>query len=814
MMAERSQSEQTMKVEVLPIQLKSRTFTPEPGIEPSLESQVSAQAEGHIHLLVQLWVIPTEDERAALQAAGIHLLSYIPQNTWLAWIPAQMDLQAISPTAVRWMGRLLPTDKISPALQAHGVASWATGQDGRALLDVHFFADVAADEARGIITGHSGQIQEDLSDFSHYLVWFPADAVNVLAAEDAVLWVDNAPPPKVALNDGARAAANVDSVQAGGLDGTDVDLGIWDGGRVDDTHADLSGRVTVVDTGASLGDHATHVAGTMAGDGSLSDSHGGSAQQWRGMAPGADVFSYDWNSPTTEHNGAINTYGIELSQNSWGNGVEEGNCSLYGDYTSWARDYDEIVTGVYTRSIPVVFAAGNERNDGDCGMDPNPPYPNYANILPPGGTAKNTITVGATNSDDNSMTTFSSWGPVDDGRLKPDVVAPGDESGVAAITSTVPDAFIDNEPSLDCDGFGDDFCYPYDEMQGTSMAAPVVSGIGALLIEQYHTTYGTEPLPSTVKALFIHTATDLDNGTSWYNPGPDYASGYGLVDAQAAVDAIVAQGVLEHHVANGETFSHTIELSQTVSSLKVTLVWDDPPAAVLADPTLVNNLDLELVEPNGTTIHYPWVLDPGNPSNNATTGVDSVNNVEQVYVTDPVTGTWTARVKGTNVPDGPQNYSLAGSGASVTTVYLPMVLRGYRIGPDPGFWAGAPEFYVTPDRAYVDDFAIYIDVASCGLNDYKITHTTPEPITNWQFSFSGSFYASGTFDSKTTASGTTGLDDYYISGCGYVYGGPWSWTATWQDSSQPASLSAEVVEPEPVAPGTASGEAYPATLVK
>jgi hypothetical protein len=128
-------------------------------------------------------------------------------------------------------------------------------------------------------------------------------------------------------------------------------------------------------------------------------------------------------------------------------------------------------------------------------------------------------------------------------------------------------------------------------------------------------------------------------------------------------------------------------------------------------------------------------------------------------------------------------------------------------GPKPGFWDGGTgvEFYVTTDRAKVDDFAIYINVPGCG--SYKITHNPEEPITNNTFSFSGSFYASGTFNSETTASGTTGLDHFYIPGCGYVTGGPYSWTATWQSSSQP-TMPTQVLGPERVEPVSQTGEFY------
>jgi len=138
-------------------------------------------------------------------------------------------------------------------------------------------------------------------------------------------------------------------------------------------------------------------------------------------------------------------------------------------------------------------------------------------------------------------------------------------------------------------------------------------------------------------------------------------------------------------------------------------------------------------------------------------------------------------------------------------VYLPIVLKNYPLsGPTPGFWeSDYEEFYVTPDRAYVDNFAVYIYVPGCG--GFKITHTPLEPIVNNQFSFSGPFYASGTFHSPTTASGTDGLNNLYIPACGgWVSGGPWSWSATWQNPSQPTFLPAEVVEPETVEPAEAT----------
>jgi IPT/TIG domain len=146
--------------------------------------------------------------------------------------------------------------------------------------------------------------------------------------------------------------------------------------------------------------------------------------------------------------------------------------------------------------------------------------------------------------------------------------------------------------------------------------------------------------------------------------------------------------------------------------------------------------------------------------------------------------------------------------------YLPVTLKTPPApsGPTPGYWQhpqGAMEFYVTSDRASVDDFAMWVDVKDCGK--YKITHLVAEPISGTSFAWSGPFYASGTFSSQTTASGSLGLDDLYIDGCGTVRGGPWSWTASWQHSAQAAPAGA--VETDGVAPAS-SNSGFKATRIR
>src|SRR6185503_15633581 len=161
--------------------------------------------------------------------------------------------------------------------------------------------------------------------------------------------------------------------------------------------------------------------------------------------------------------------------------------------------------------------------------------------------------------------------------IKPDMVAPGCEAGGEGfIKSTLPG-----------DSYGNNlFC-------GTSLAAPAVSGVIALMIEDYRSRFGTNPLPSTVKALLLHTAQDLnDSATSWYNKGPDYASGYGRLQAQAAIDQIRDGGFLVGQVGHGETNTFVFSLPAGIHDVKMTLVWDDPAGLQDAAVALVNDLDL------------------------------------------------------------------------------------------------------------------------------------------------------------------------------------------------------------------------------
>lgn len=596
--------------------LKSRRFVPAVGVTEALGAPRSV-GSGRIHVILQLDGVPTDGQRIALAQAGASLLSYIPNRAWLSSLPLNQVERVAALPGVRALAKILPEDKIDPALREEGVNAYSTTNDGQVKLVALFFDDVALDVGVEIIAEHGGRVIQ-CSEADHRAVFhLPVESLYDLASRDAVKWIDQH-YESVDLNDGARAALNVNAVQLAPyhLSGLGVMIGQWESKHPDANHVDLIGRVINVDDDWAVGDHATQVAGTILGDGSLLVN-----RRYRGMAPAATLVSYhSWENVAQlreQYETAINLYGIDISNNSWGK-VE---WHLYKDYTA---AMDDLVCGSLGKPISIVCAAGNEGGWGTIMCT---------------AVGKNVVTVGATNSDDGSLWTWSNKGPTGDGRIKPDVVSPGCEvRNGGGIWSALPS----NRYGGGC---------------GTSLAAPSVSGVMALILEDWRATHDGDPFPSTLKGILLHTATDLGY------PGPDYAYGYGLVNAKEAIDLVRADTLDEvivegRIVAQSERNVYTFEVDVDREELKLTLVWDDFPADPLAAHALVNDLDLVVIGPDGRR-HLPWTLDPYEPEWPAERlRGDHTNNIEQVVVVNPEAGTWLITVWGTNVPQAEQKYSL------------------------------------------------------------------------------------------------------------------------------------------------------------
>lgn len=495
-------------------------------------------------------------------------------------------------------------------------------------------------------------------------------------------------------NAAISTAANLVQASPYSLDGTGLIVGVWDNGAVRATHQEFAAgnRVTVMD-GATLQVHATPVAGTLGARG-VSATH-------KGMASNVLIHSYDWTSDTSEMTSRAatspNQFGthIYLSNHSYGiidgwdgnvwtgSGTDQNAVDPdFGRYDSAANLLDGLM---YNAPYYIAFwSAGNDGDDnrasgsnvviGGSTVAYNPA------IHPPGdgnfrngfetishyGTAKNLITVGAANDAVTSglrdpalstLTNFSSTGPTDDGRIKPDLVANGT---TLATTGSSGDSV-------------------YTTIGGTSISSPNAAGSAALVIDQYKRSFNSAMRASTLKGLLIHTATDIGN------PGPDYKYGWGLVDTKGAVDHIIdhkanpgKSRMIEDQVSNTSTIrSYSFQWDGS-SALRATLCWTDPAGAITSindqdsrTSRLVNNLNLKLIAPNGSE-YFPfrmpfvgtWTV--ASMNQNATTGVNDTDNVEQVLIQTPgQPGNWQVVVSYTGaLSNGSQAYGLHLSGAA------------------------------------------------------------------------------------------------------------------------------------------------------
>ncbi len=508
------------------------------------------------------------------------------------------------------------------------------------------------------------------------------------------------------------------------LSGASIVIGMWDGGAGRSTHREFEGtRMVICDEAAPIA-HATHVGGTLAAAGITARA--------KGMAFGARVDSYDWTDDKAEMteraatgpgdpealllsnhsygiiSGWFRTGGSDPAYIWYGAGSEASDFDpRFGQYNTFPRDSDAIA---YQAPYYLIFrSAGNDRIDNPVpgqmvrlspsststvAYDPglHPPgdgvYRDGYDTISFDAVAKNVITIGSVSDAVSSglrdpeqarISNFSSWGPTDDGRIKPDLVANGE-----GLYSTL--------------NGGD---ASYGTLSGTSMSSPNAAGTAALLAEQYAQLFpGGAMRASTLKGLLIHTADDL--GT----PGPNYQYGWGLLNGVAAADLLDDHAARPERMRMQEDVLTTSQPSRSYAfvwdgetPIRATLSWTDPPGTAttstdLRSPRLRNNLDLRIVGPDDT-VYLPYVMPfvgtwtVESMSAPATNGVNNTDNVEQVYIpSPPVAGVYVAIVSHQgSLTDNQQAFSLLLDGASGEEP-PPPPLRILSVSPTSAFAGG------------------------------------------------------------------------------------------------------------------------------
>jgi len=647
----------------------------------------SRDATGSNFILIQTKAPLDKAQRADLAGKGVQIMEYVPESTYLChYPPADLEILRGLPY-VEWANVYLQGFKIAPSL--HGESAGRSPSELTSLairggprrsnelrkVDVIFHANVDFETVRERVANAAGLDPGALKPTgSKIRIKVKVQRLAELARIDEVRHIEEVRAPKL-HNDVARRILRVETGQppVARFEGEGQVVAIcdtgFDQGSTSNAHPAFAGRVLKLyalgraNQASDPDGHGTHVAGSVLADGDsavLGHKVRGTAPKaklvlqsvldgWGGLGGIPDNLGDLFLPPYRDQVARIHT-------NSWG--YMNGD----GSYNSNSRELDDFVWN--HRDCVICFSAGNEGTDRDGNGRVN-----ERSTTPP-GTAKNCITVGASENlrpeidesygswwpqdfpanpiksdkmadDAEGMVAFSGRGPTADGRIKPDVVAPG-----TFILSTRSRATTDSgwAPS------GDPL---YFYMGGTSMATPLVAGCTALIREFLVKEQGiSQPSAALVKALLISGATNLDGQYVPTESGrlPNHSEGFGRVDMAAAVGPFRAglQLILKDEgtqLDSGEEEVTTIPVASPGTDLKVTLAWTDPPGEALQ-----NDLDLIVRASNGKERH-------GNMTANSKK-YDRVNNVEQLVWNNLPVGNVDVVVRAWRITQFAQSYAL------------------------------------------------------------------------------------------------------------------------------------------------------------
>lgn len=675
------------------------------GAAPALPAALAATAPGP-YAIVQLRGPVTTADRQALTQLGLSLLEYLPDYAYLVRATDNQLLRAARLPHVYAIESFTLADKLAPSL----LKMLANGQPFAGQMRISGWANDKGQLAREL-QGLTFDPQAEIT----------AQQLLTLAQLESVRWIEPRTQPHL-LNDYARNIMRVRPVWQNlqifgqGQIVAYADTGL-DTGDYNTLSPDFLGRIVathVLSDGAWWDDghgHGTHVAGSIFGagvqSGGITETHQYS-NSFAGIAPEASIVVQAFEGlPDGSIVGLPDDYygvfdqayqsGARIHSDSWGDytGPVSDTEAMFGGYPYGAQRTDQFVWDHPDTTL--FIAAGNSGTDGGPGpfgfcqggngvIDPD-------SLVSP-GTAKNVVTVGAAESNRsatglggvpwlllsfcfnvqpiatdplannaNGMAAFSSRGPTDDGRMKPDLVVPG--TNIVSNRSHVPGA---SELWGTYEANPDHYLYS----GGTSMATPLMAGLGALSRQWLQQSLGiTTPTAALLKALVLNTTQNMAPGQ--YGIGatqeisyatPNGVNGWGRADAAFMTNAAPYGLWVDDHLSGlstGETVTYTntatrsLHVYSSTIPLRVMLVWTDPPASLSAAAQLVNDLDLTVTGPTGTVYHGNGVLSG-----------DRINNVEGIVISPAVVGDYVVQINAFNVPIASQPYALVVAGGILT----------------------------------------------------------------------------------------------------------------------------------------------------
>ncbi|HCO83831.1 MAG TPA: peptidase S8 [Arenibacter sp.] len=432
-----------------------------------------------------------------------------------------------------------------------------------------------------------------------------------------------------------------------GINGENMMVGIWDGGAVLTNHKEFGNRVQTLDESEVVDSHATRVAGILVAEGLDTKS--------KGVAYRAKAVSNDWRRDKIEV-AEMAANGMLLSNHSYGIMSDRVPDWYFGSYIQVSRDWDKIMYNA--PYYLMVTAAGNSQKSKDNEAPIFGSASNGFDLMLGFATSKNGVTVAAADIETNdqgqllraSVTSYSSFGPVDDGRIKPDIAAYGTNIYTTGIANDT----------------------KYETANGTSVAAPGVTGSMLLIQEYQEQMEGSFMRAATLKGLVLHTADDVDA------PGPDYKMGWGVINSKSAVEAIANKGfssiISEETLTEGETKTYKVVANGT-EPLSASISWTDPATGAVNSGTLndmsaalINDLDIRIIK-DGKTFQ-PWKLNAAKADAPAVNADNRVDPFEKIDIQN-AKGDYTITVTHKNtLSQGPQNFSIIVTGIALTDCVL------------------------------------------------------------------------------------------------------------------------------------------------